>query len=93
MFGLPFDSGHVLALRVFPQGTFEPYRTLWHRTPAGSWSIFVEGPHLDHACPRYYGSACARTVMFRYRPEGCSPSGKGRGRRCPPPDHRSVAPC
>jgi hypothetical protein len=31
VFGLPFDSRHVLALRVFPQSSFGPYRTLWHR--------------------------------------------------------------
>jgi hypothetical protein len=26
VFGLPFDSGHVLGLRVFPQNDFAPYR-------------------------------------------------------------------
>ncbi len=61
VFGLPFDSGHVLALRVFPENDFGPYRTLWHRNPSGSWSIFVDGPRLDTACPRYYGPACDRT--------------------------------
>jgi hypothetical protein len=39
VFGLPFDSGHVLALRVFPENDFAPYRTLWHRDPVGRWSI------------------------------------------------------
>lgn len=58
VFGLPFDSGHVLALRVFPENDFAPYRTLWHRDPNGSWSIYVDGPRLDTACPRYYGTAC-----------------------------------
>jgi hypothetical protein len=61
VFGLPFDSGHVLALRVFPQSDFGPYRTVWHRDPAGDWSIFVDGPRLDTACPRYYGAACTST--------------------------------
>lgn len=61
VFGLPFDSGHVLALRVFPENDFAPYRTIWHRDPAGSWSIFVDGPRLDTACPRYYGAACDHT--------------------------------
>jgi hypothetical protein len=61
VFGLPFDSGHVLALRVFPENDFGPYRTLWHRTPEGHWSIYVHGERLDTACPRYYGPACART--------------------------------
>ena len=58
VFGLPFDSGHVLALRVFPENDFGPYRTLWHRDPSGRWSIYVDGSRLDTACPRYYGAAC-----------------------------------
>ena len=61
VFGLPFDSGHVLALRVFPENDFGPYRTLWHRDPNGRWSIYVDGPRLDTACPRYYGAACEHT--------------------------------
>ncbi|MFV8052415.1 hypothetical protein [Mycobacterium sp. 48b] len=61
VFGLPFDSGHVLALRVFPENDFGPYRTVWHRDPAGRWSIFVHGDRLDTACPRYYGPACTYT--------------------------------
>jgi len=62
VFGLPFDTGHVLALRVFPDNDFAPYRTVWHRTPDGSWSIFVDAPRLDIACPRYYGPACRETA-------------------------------
>ena len=58
VFGLPFDSGHVLALRVFPENDFSPYRTLWHRDPDGRWSIYVDGQSADTACPRYYGQAC-----------------------------------
>lgn len=42
VFALPFDSGHVLALRVFPENDFGPYRTLWHRDPTGRWSIYVD---------------------------------------------------
>lgn len=59
VFGLPFDSGHVLALRVFPQSSFGPYRTVWHREPEGRWSIYADAPRVEHACPRYYGPACA----------------------------------
>lgn len=58
VFGLPFDSGHVLALRVFPQSSFGPYRTLWHRDPGGRWSIHADARHVELACPRYYGPAC-----------------------------------
>lgn len=56
--GLPLSSGHYLALRVFPQNDFSPYKTVWHRDPEGRWSIFVDGPRVDTACPRYYGPAC-----------------------------------
>jgi hypothetical protein len=65
VFGLPFDSGHVLALRVFPQNDFSPYRALWHRDPGGRWSIHVDGPRLDTACPRYFGAACHFTGHAR----------------------------
>lgn len=58
IFGLPFDSGHVLALRVFPQNPFAPYCTVWHRDPQGRWAIHADAPRLDIACPRYYGPAC-----------------------------------
>jgi len=61
IFGLPFESGHVLALRVFPHSSFGPYRTVWHRDPGGGWSIHVDGPEVDSACPRYYGAACDHT--------------------------------
>ena len=65
VFGLPFSSGHLLALRVFPENDFGPYRTLWHRDPDGRWSIFVDGGRLDTACPRYYGAACDQTGFAR----------------------------
>jgi hypothetical protein len=65
VFGLPFDSGHVLALRVFPQSTFGPYRTLWHRDPAGNWSIYADAPEVGLACPRYYGAACVQQAHAR----------------------------
>lgn len=62
VFGLPFETGHVLALRVFPENDFAPYRTVWHRDPEGQWSIYVDGPRIDAACPRYYGPACVHTA-------------------------------
>ena len=36
IFGLPLSSGHVLALRVFPENDFAPYVTIWHQTPDGN---------------------------------------------------------
>lgn len=65
VFGLPFDSGHVLALRVFPEGDFGPYQTVWHRDPGGRWSMHVDGPRLDTACPRYFAAACHFTGYAR----------------------------
>jgi hypothetical protein len=58
VFGMPFDSGHVLALRVFPEGSFGPNRAVWHRDPAGHWSIYYDAPRPEVACPRYFGPAC-----------------------------------
>ena len=73
VFGLPFDSGHVLALRVFPQGSFGPYRTLWHRDPDGRWSIYADAPTVEHACPRYYGPACDHVGPARIEIEWTGP--------------------
>src|SRR5262249_6845173 len=64
VFALPFTSGHVLVLRVFPESSFGPYRSVWIRDPAGRWSIYVDGP-LDTACPRYFGPASAATGSAR----------------------------
>jgi hypothetical protein len=61
IFALPFESGDVLALRVFPQNDFSPYRALWHRDPSGRWAIYVDGSRLDTSCPRYFGSVCEYT--------------------------------
>jgi hypothetical protein len=74
VFGLPFDSGHVLALRVFPDNDFSSYRTVWHRDPHGAWSIHVNGPRIETACPRYYGPACARTGFARIDLEWTGPA-------------------
>jgi hypothetical protein len=74
VFALPFDSGHVLALRVFPENDFSPYRTLWHRDPEGHWSIYVDGERLDTACPRYYGAACRRVGHARITVEWTAPT-------------------
>lgn len=74
VFGLPFDSGHVLALRVFPENDFAPYSTIWHRDPEGRWAIFADAPRLDIACPRYYGPACERTARARIGIEWTGPA-------------------
>jgi len=57
IFCLPFDSGHVLALRVMPESSIAPYRSLYHRDPLGNWALYVDGPKVC-ACTKYYGAAC-----------------------------------
>ncbi len=54
---LPFSSGHLLGLRVFPQNVFAPYCSVWHCTPEGEWSIYNDGPSLQTTCPRWWGPA------------------------------------
>lgn len=61
--GLPFSSGHVLALRRFGGSSIGPgYTSVWHRSPAGDWTMFQDvAPELG--CARYFGPAIARTVV------------------------------
>lgn len=54
---LPFSSGHLLGLRVFPENDFAPYISVWHRTPEGAWSIYNDGHSLETTCPRWWGPA------------------------------------
>lgn len=55
--GLPFSSGHVLALRRFPVNSVgEGYTSVWHRNPEGAWTFYTTSPPLQ-SCPRYFGSA------------------------------------
>ena len=52
---LSFSSGHQLGLRVIPENDFAPYVSVWHRPPEQPWSVYVDGPSLETACPRYWG--------------------------------------
>lgn len=57
--GLPFRSGHVLALRRFPANTLGgAYTSVWHRDPAGRWTFRQDVP-AELACTRYFGAAVA----------------------------------
>jgi hypothetical protein len=59
--GLPFASGHVLALRRFSASSIGPaYTSVWHRDPAGRWAFWQDQAD-DQACSRYFGSALAET--------------------------------
>jgi len=54
---LPFSSGDLLGLRVWPQSDFGPYVSVWHRSSEGDWSIYSDGPSLEATCSRYWNSA------------------------------------
>lgn len=57
--GLPFASGHYLALRDFVASSFGPaYRSVWHRDPAGNWSLYSTTPP-EQSCSRFIGAALA----------------------------------
>jgi hypothetical protein len=55
--GLPFSSGHYLALRQFPATSFaSAYASVWHRDPDGTWTFYATTPG-EQSCSRYLGSA------------------------------------
>jgi hypothetical protein len=59
--GLPFASGHVLAMRRFPASSVGPaYTSVWHREPSGRW-VFWQNQADDQSCPRYFSAAVAET--------------------------------
>lgn len=60
--GLPFTLGHVLALRRMTITSVGiGFTSLWHRSPDGAWSFYVDGDP-DASCPRYFGVAGSRVV-------------------------------
>jgi hypothetical protein len=59
--GLPFVSGHVLAMRRFPASSIGPaYTSVWHRDPHDRWVIWQDQPP-DQGCPRYFSTALSET--------------------------------
>lgn len=59
--GVPFASGHVLAMRRFPASSVGPaYTSIWRRDPDGSWVFWQDQPDTM-ACPRYFSAALAET--------------------------------
>jgi hypothetical protein len=60
--GLPFKSGHVLAMRRFPVSSVGPgYKSVWHRSPNNKWVLYVNVPPRQ-ACPRYFGAIATETI-------------------------------
>ena len=61
--GLPFESGHYLALRQFPTASFAPaYLSVWHRDPAGRWTFYATTP-AEQSCARYFSSATGNDAV------------------------------
>lgn len=61
--GLPFESGHYLALRQFPTASFAPaYLSVWHRDPAGDWTFYATTP-AEQSCARYFSSAAGNGAV------------------------------
>ena len=61
--GLPFRSGHVLALRRFPASSLGAgYTSVWHRNPAGVWT-FYSTISPEQGCSRYFGAEIERNIV------------------------------
>src|SRR5262245_60468590 len=71
--GLPFRSGHVLALRRFPASSLGPgYTSIWHRNPAGHWT-FYSTVAAEQSCARYFSSQGEENVSAQARIEWKGP--------------------
>jgi hypothetical protein len=57
--GLPFRSGHYLALRHFTSSIGPAFRSVWHRDPAGRWVMYAD-TEPRNACVRYFGADLER---------------------------------
>jgi len=72
--GLPFASGHYLAFRHMTASSVGPsYRAVWHRNPAGQWSVYADAPP-EVSCARYIGSALTATVTSQIDVSWSGPS-------------------
>jgi hypothetical protein len=59
--GLPFVSGHVLAMRRFPASSVgSAYTSVWRREPDGRW-VFWQNQQDEQSCPRYFSAALSET--------------------------------
>ncbi len=72
--GLPFKSGHILAMRRFSASSVGPgYTSVWHRSPDGNWVFYANVP-LRQACPRYFGAIASDAIETDIRLEWSAPS-------------------
>jgi hypothetical protein len=60
--GVPFVTGHVLALRHFSASSVgDGYTSLWHRSPSGYWTFYASA-RPEESCARYFGGVVDRNV-------------------------------
>jgi hypothetical protein len=72
--GLPFRSGHLLALRRFPASSIGPgYTSVWHRDPHGDWT-FYSTVSPDLGCSRYFGAEIMHNVVAPISIEWAGPT-------------------
>ncbi|MDH4132311.1 MAG: hypothetical protein OEW17_03760 [Gemmatimonadota bacterium] len=65
--GLPFSSGHVLALRRFPASSLGyGYSSVWHCDPEGRWTFWSDNSP-DASCARYFGREVDRAMVAPIR--------------------------
>jgi hypothetical protein len=65
--GVPFASGHVLALRHFPASSLgSGYTSVWHRDPAGR-CVFCQDVPPEQGCSRYFSSALEGSLTGQVR--------------------------
>ena len=61
--GLPFASGHLLALRRMTASSIgPPFTSVWHRNPSGHWTFFVD-QEPGWSCPRFFGRSLDRVAV------------------------------
>jgi hypothetical protein len=60
--GLPFTSGHILAMRRFPASSVGPgYTSVWHRAPNGEW-VFYANVAPRQSCIRFFGATASGAI-------------------------------
>lgn len=65
--GLPFASGHILALRRFPASSLGyGYSAVWHRDPRGRWTFWSDNPP-EASCARFFGRSVTEVAVARIR--------------------------
>jgi hypothetical protein len=71
--GLPFSSGHVLALRRYEASSVgTAYTSVWHRDPEGRWT-FHQNVAPEQSCPRYFGAAISENTTEPIRIDWTDP--------------------